>query len=72
MVDSVIEDLSDIEDAIEGSTPRKRKCYSNEFKLKVIKHAKDISKKSASETFQVAWTIVIDLVKQADKLKVQA
>uniref|UniRef100_A0A915ERN9 C2H2-type domain-containing protein n=1 Tax=Ditylenchus dipsaci TaxID=166011 RepID=A0A915ERN9_9BILA len=43
---------------------RKHKAYSTEWKLTVIKHAKQISKKAASKKFNISRTTVIDWVKQ--------
>ena len=51
----------------EVKTPQKHKGYSMEFKLKVVKHAKDISKHSASLNFGVDRKRVKEWVKQEGK-----
>lgn len=72
MDDTALVNLSDLEEELEPSTPRNRKSYSNEFKLKVVKHAQRISNNSASKTFKVDRSSVIEWVRKADKLKLQA
>ena len=72
MDETALVNLSDLDDEVESSTPRKRKHYSNHFKLKVVMHSKDISKKSASETFHVDRSSVKEWVRNEDKLKLQA
>uniref|UniRef100_A0A915EHM0 HTH psq-type domain-containing protein n=1 Tax=Ditylenchus dipsaci TaxID=166011 RepID=A0A915EHM0_9BILA len=63
-------DLSEVDEA---RSPKKRKAYSIEFKLKVIKYAKDSkSKNSASKKFGIDWSTVNDWVKSEDKLKLQS
>uniref|UniRef100_A0A915EP13 PX domain-containing protein n=1 Tax=Ditylenchus dipsaci TaxID=166011 RepID=A0A915EP13_9BILA len=52
---------SDDEDVV---TPRKHKFYTVEFKLKVLKHAKEVSNKVAAEKFGVHRKRVQDWVKQ--------
>ena len=53
MDDSTLVNLSDLEEELEENMPRRLKSYSNKFKLKVVSHAKRVSKKSASETHHV-------------------
>ena len=52
----------------EVKTPQKLKAYSAEFKLKVVKHAREISKHSASRKFGISRSCVQDWVKQEAKL----
>lgn len=63
--------LSDGESKLEASTPRKMKSYTNEFKLKVIKHAETVSNKNAAEKFGITRSRVIEWRKQKDELKRQ-
>ena len=72
MDDSTLVNLSDLEEELEENMPRRLKSYSNKFKLKVVSHAKRVSKKSASETHHVDRSSVREWVRDEHKLKLQS
>ena len=61
-------DSSGSEEQQQLKTPRKLKSYTAEFKLKVVKYAKDFSKNKASIKYGVDRASVLDWVKHETKL----
>jgi transposase-like protein len=75
MADEDLVNLLGVDEGTEGDsqarTPRKQNSYSNEFKLKVVKHAEAVSDNDAAKTFGVTRSRVFDWRKIKEKLKLQ-